>query len=228
MTSLLSGVSGGGWTLLAGWIFPSGIAFSVFSLLVFRHVDPVAHLLAKTSGAERAAALAVAALALGILLNALQTPLYRALEGYTWPKWVRDRGIGRHLRKKRRLERQIEDLDKQIKQSEKEIEPADQAREEDSKESGSKVESAWLERAVLIEKLARYPVDDRQTTPTALETPSVRSRRTHMTVSVSILRPFGESCPRTWRTRFKPNSNAHARLSTSVSARCTCQRFLAV
>lgn len=57
------------------------------------------------SPGERAAVLTVAALGVGIMLNALQTPLYRLLEGYSWPKWLRDACAARHREKKKDLEK---------------------------------------------------------------------------------------------------------------------------
>lgn len=38
MTNLLSGLTGGGWPFLVGWVFPSGITVSLFAFLVFPHI----------------------------------------------------------------------------------------------------------------------------------------------------------------------------------------------
>ncbi|HEU4422294.1 MAG TPA: hypothetical protein VFR67_07095 [Pilimelia sp.] len=102
MSEIVRGVLGGGWGLLVGWIVPSLLNVIVLiSLLprLARHLPPAGTGLADTLGLALPAVLA--AVVLGLLLAALQTPLYRLLEGYLgWPSWLFTRARARQLRRK--------------------------------------------------------------------------------------------------------------------------------
>ena len=104
MKDLLGGLAAGGWGLFAGWIIPAAIA----TVLVAYGVLPDAPVsfagdFAKLAPAEQAGVLALCAVAVGFTLNAMNTPLYRVLEGYSLPQWARDWRIGRHRDKRRKL-----------------------------------------------------------------------------------------------------------------------------
>ena len=122
---------------MAGWIFPSGIVVTIFTLVVFRHVDPVAtHI--PSSAAERATLLTFTSVAAGLLLNALQTPLYRILEGtYLWPRCIRTAREGHHLERRNDLRTRAES-------------------------------AKGLRLSNLLERLARYPAADDQIAATSL------------------------------------------------------------
>ncbi|WP_369253850.1 hypothetical protein [Streptomyces sp. R35] len=85
--------------------------------------------------------LLVAAVLLGLVLNALQTPLYRLLEGYAlWPASAYERGCRVQRSRRQRTADRLAD-------------PAF---------------TSSIRRALLREKLSRYPVSDKQITPTRL------------------------------------------------------------
>jgi hypothetical protein len=110
MTSLLSGLTGGGWPLLVGWVFPSGITVSLFAFLVFPHIKhlPLAAEVGALSATNQGLLLAFSAVLLGILLSALQTPLYRILEGYYLPERWRDRWIEKQRQRKLAIHQDLE------------------------------------------------------------------------------------------------------------------------
>lgn len=99
MIDIAKGVLDGGWALIVGWIFPSALSVLIFGLVVYPSVDGVPPF----SALDGTAAIVTAAVLAGILLSALQTPLYRSLEGYTWPSWVYGRRQQRHVLLRLRL-----------------------------------------------------------------------------------------------------------------------------
>lgn len=77
---------------------------------------------------------------MGLVLNALQTPLYRILEGYLlWPAWLYTRACHRQRTVRQRTADRL-----------------------------ATPGTPLLKRALLQERLSRYPVDDAQMTPTRL------------------------------------------------------------
>jgi hypothetical protein len=100
MTDLMKGVLGGGWTLLLGWIFPSFLSVVVFGWLVAPAVsryEPVASVHRASVTTQSLIAIGVAA-TFGVVLSAMQTPLYRILEGYLlWPAKIADRRRRAHV-----------------------------------------------------------------------------------------------------------------------------------
>ena len=107
MTDLIKGVLGGGWSLLLGWLFPSGLSVGLFLFLVAPSINDAKPLkgLENTSTTTQALLVIGAAATLGVLLNAMQTPLYRVLEGYLlWPAWLAKRRQRRHIERRRALE----------------------------------------------------------------------------------------------------------------------------
>jgi hypothetical protein len=97
MIDIVKGVLDGGWALLVGWLFPSALTVLLFGFLVYPSIEDVSPFNKFSS----ATAILTTAAVLGIVLSALQTPLYRMLEGYRWPRWPYNFGHNRHV--KRRL-----------------------------------------------------------------------------------------------------------------------------
>ncbi|MCM2430797.1 hypothetical protein [Streptomyces sp. RKAG337] len=180
MGDIAKGVLGGAWTLLVGWILPTALNLSVFFFAVapsLHSAGPVARLWPTTQAGATLLLLATSVL-LGLVLSALQNQLYRILEGYLlWPGAAYDYGCARRRQDKgdlrdrlklMRLERRAEQHDGVLPV----IATADlallranpritRAARKDRRRSG-------VQRALLSESLARYPIDDGQIAPTRL------------------------------------------------------------
>ncbi|MER5402628.1 hypothetical protein [Streptomyces sp. NPDC002599] len=143
MGDIAKSVLGGGWALVAGWVLPAALNLAVFFLAVapsLRRTAAVARVW-PSSASQTALLLLCTAVLFGIVLSALQTPLYRILEGYLlWPRGAYSRGCRRQRAGKARIASLI-------------------ARPEGR---------TPLQRALLNEQLARYPSDDDQLAPTRL------------------------------------------------------------
>lgn len=104
MTAIVSNLlAAGGWELVVGWILPTALNSALFGLLVlpaWRYLQAL-HIAAAASNTAKALTLLVAAVVGGLVLSALQAPLYQFLEGYTWPARIRQRGIDGQLRRKK-------------------------------------------------------------------------------------------------------------------------------
>jgi hypothetical protein len=100
MVDIVKGVLDGGWALLVGWVLPSALTVLLFALVVYPSVDDTSPFSELPATAATIAATAVVA---GVVLSALQTPLYRILEGYTWPTWLFRWGHRRHVQQRLRL-----------------------------------------------------------------------------------------------------------------------------
>jgi hypothetical protein len=139
MSDILSGLAGGVRALLVGWIFPSIITVALFAFLVLPSLNdlPVLKDIVGLSPATQTLVLGFLAVALAVILSALQTQLYRLLEGYAWPRALRQSLIEKRRDEKRQLEREAD-------------------------------RTSGLERALLLERYRRYPVDDDQVAPTRL------------------------------------------------------------
>jgi hypothetical protein len=113
MIDILQGLASGGVPFLFAWVLPSAIMASAFSVVVFPAIDhlPVARVLAGMSGTSQALVMAFAAVTLGLILNAIDTPLYRLLEGYTWPRALQQRGVARQDHRKTRLQHRVADIE---------------------------------------------------------------------------------------------------------------------
>ena len=126
------------------WDLPAGVFVSLFSLLVFPSITflPVASDISKLGDGPKIAILIFAALGLGVLLNAMSTPMYRVLEGYLgWPRWLVKEAKKRKVASRDRL---VAALDAAIK-------------EEDRLETGK-----------LLERLQRFPVSNNRVVATRL------------------------------------------------------------
>lgn len=139
MGDIAKGVLGGGWTLVIGWILPTALNLAVFQVAIAPSLSRPGFL--NLPQGKTTVTLLVVAVLFGLVLNALQTPLYRLLEGYAlWPAPLYERGCTMQRRRRQRMADRLT----------------------------SPVASSSIRRALLREKLARYPDSDDQITPTRL------------------------------------------------------------
>ncbi|WP_406841510.1 hypothetical protein ACICHK_41550 (plasmid) [Streptomyces sp. AHU1] len=143
MGDIAKGVLGGGWALLVGWILPTALNLAIFTLAVAPslHRPTVLDPLWPASNGSTGLLLLVAAVLLGLVLNALQTPLYRVLEGYAlWPTTAYERGCRVQRSRRQRTADRLADP----------------------------TFTSPIQRAVFQERFNRYPASDKQITPTRL------------------------------------------------------------
>lgn len=177
MGDIAKGVLGGAWTLLVGWILPTALNLAVLitTLLPTLRSVPGLGRAANFAGGEAALASLTASVMLGLVLNALQNPLYRLLEGYLlWPSFAYERGRRRHGDRRRHLANRLLVMRLERRASEGELSPAAAADLERLQASPQLARHRDLDRrsairrALLQEQLARYPVDEGQLAPTRL------------------------------------------------------------
>lgn len=95
MNEIAKGVLGGAWTLLVGWIFPSFLVLEVALiswLPAVKGEDPFKDFAAQNLDEQQVQVLLISVV-VGFFLSALQTPLYRILEGY----WLGPQRLKRRL-----------------------------------------------------------------------------------------------------------------------------------
>lgn len=135
---MLRGVIGATSSYVLGWVMPLAFATLAFLFVV---LQPSGVQLEETvlsgDAALAVVAFGIAMVAGGLVLSSLATPLYRLLEGYSWPRTWRASGVRRQLDRKKRLEKQLGQA------------------------------ATDLERALLAEKLDRFPVEEGQMAPTS-------------------------------------------------------------
>ena len=109
MADILKGLIGGsGGTFLLAWVFPSAIALTLVYLIDGGRLGIDALLSTVGGPLEHAVVLAVASTAVGLVMNALSTPMYRLLEGYTLPVTIQQRLIERERARRERLRKAAE------------------------------------------------------------------------------------------------------------------------
>jgi hypothetical protein len=184
MSDLVKGVLGGGWSLLVGWLLPAGLNVLAFAFVVL----PLAYPARKPAG--DALVLGVAAIVVGLLLAAVQTPLYRLLEGYVgWrPSAAPRRGLARltlagllHGARERQLRRRRVLLGRLDLVELTALEAAGRLTGEDAERlaevrddpelaryRGGDAQRTAAQLGLVRERLARYPVDEAQVVPTRL------------------------------------------------------------
>lgn len=178
MTAIITSLLGGGWELVAGWILPTALNSVLFGFLVLpalRHVHWLGPL-AVASGPEKALALLATAVIGGLVLSALQTPLYRVLEGYRGlPGRLRQWRVHRHIERMHRLDKRLQFARlafREAQGSPREGDAAELAKLRDdpavSKIQKAKRELSPVTISLLAEKRRRYPVADGQVLPTSL------------------------------------------------------------
>ena len=110
MADILKGLVGAGSTFVFAWVFPSAIALVVAYSVIARPLGLDSALgISGLAPAEQALALGFGSTVVGLVMNALSTPLYRVLEGYLWPERLRSRGIARERSRRQALQRHVEE-----------------------------------------------------------------------------------------------------------------------
>lgn len=141
MTDIAKGVLGSSWALIVGWILPCALGMFIFGVVILPSLDDITILadVAAAKATDQAIVLLIGSVAAGLVLSALQTPLYRILEGYLlWPGRLKQYKQDRHRRRYAELRGQIDpDADS-------------------------------LQLALSIERLNRYPDHLQQFAPTLL------------------------------------------------------------
>ncbi|GAA4010288.1 hypothetical protein [Streptomyces plumbiresistens] len=178
MGDIAKGVLGGGWSLLVGWILPTAINLGILAITMgpsLRQV-PVANQIFTASPGAKALLLLIASVLTGLILNALQVPLYRVLEGYLlWPARLYARR-SRHHRKRRSDLADVLTRTRRARRSAAERmqsagtaqgPPTPDGEAPPAPDPRNEVLTA-TQQALLGERLARYPVQDDQVTPTRL------------------------------------------------------------
>ncbi len=151
MSGLLSGLLAGGWPFLVGWVFPSFLSVTIFGVFIGASDQKVSLLQLNT--ASQAVAVAVAAFALGLLLSAVQTQLYRLLEGYYFPARLQVARQNHHRQRRDSLAKKRDAAANTLKNAARDSpDPSGQA----------------LRLGLLSERLRRYPLDNSQIAPTRL------------------------------------------------------------
>ncbi|MDG4865773.1 hypothetical protein P8605_47250 [Streptomyces sp. T-3] len=145
MGDIAKGVLGGGWALLVGWILPTAINLAVFFFAVAPSLRGSIDLVDRAwpaSKSDTTLLLLVGAVLVGLVLNALQQPLYRFLEGYVlWPPRAYERGCRIQRKRKQRIAERV---------------------------GSPPATLSPIQLGVLHERLSRYPHSDDQVGPTRL------------------------------------------------------------
>jgi hypothetical protein len=174
MTDIAKGILAGGWLLVAGWILPAAINALVFGFFVLPslYAIPSAHHLGQASAANKTIAVLAVAVVGGLVLNALQTPLYRVLEGYLlWPGPIARKRREHYVRTKRIVQKRLEAIYYRAKEDPT---PEDKKRlaelEADPKirKYAKRDRNLTTVQSALLRESARFPVDDDQVAPTRL------------------------------------------------------------
>ncbi|MGI5262127.1 hypothetical protein [Streptomyces angustmyceticus] len=179
MGDIAKGALGGAWTLLVGWILPTALNLALFFLTVAPSLQGLAPLnrLRPATGGGTALLFLTGSLLLGLVANAAQNPLYRLLEGYLlWPAFAYEAGCRRSRRAKAALADRLSLLRLERRERETgELPPEDaerlarlrgQPRTERAARRDRRRTAA--QRALVHERLARYPIADDQIAPTRL------------------------------------------------------------
>src|SRR5688572_3022287 len=130
MVDILRGVIGATSSYVFGWVMPLAFATLTFLFLVLQPSGvEVDEPLLSGDATLALVAFGIAMLAGGLILSALATPLYRLLEGHSWPDTWRAAGVRRQVARQKALTLRLE------------------------------AATTDLERALLAEKLDRFPID---------------------------------------------------------------------
>ena len=179
MSDIAKSILGGGWSLVAGWILPTAVNIFLFGIFILPslHGISLADELSRASIGQRSLAALAASVVVGLILSALQVPLYRILEGYLfWPQGLAGKSRGRQVRAKQFLADRQEWLRLRALEAKGPLKkPEDQkkyaqlaANEEVQRRAKRDEARTKVQRALLAERLRRYPVDEGQIVPTRL------------------------------------------------------------
>ncbi|MFJ3310358.1 hypothetical protein ACIPSA_46705 [Streptomyces sp. NPDC086549] len=179
MGDIAKGAFSGAWSLLVGWILPTAVNLGVFLLCVWPTLRTTSYVTGTwpAQGPKSSLLLLTGSVLIGLVFFALRTALYRLLEGYLlWPSRLAAWSCGRHIRAKQVLKKRRS----LILLANKErrgvaLSPAEQTRlsglradPQLRRHRGGDERRNMVRRALLGERLRRYPVDDEQITPTLL------------------------------------------------------------
>ncbi len=176
MSGVLTGALGGARALLVGWFVPSLINLLVFAIVVVPRLSGFQALTGSGNidTARSTVFILVGTTVLGLALAALQTPLYRVLEGYLgWPKWLFQLGRRRELASKHLLGDRLNGASLALREGA--LSEAERGLLEEYRRhvvTGPYVDSdarkgpVWL--SLLAERLSRFPADDGQVIATRL------------------------------------------------------------
>jgi hypothetical protein len=174
MNDIAKGILAGGWSLVAGWILPTAINALVFGFFVLPslYAIPIARHLGRASAQDQALAVLAVAVVGGLVLSALQTPLYRVLEGYLlWPGPIARRRREHFVNSKCIAQKRLDAVNYRLLENptpdDKEQLAKLEADPDVSKFVGRDQNLTTVQSALLAER-SRYPVDDKQVAPTRL------------------------------------------------------------
>jgi hypothetical protein len=138
VVDILRGAVGATSNYVFGWVIPLAFATVVFVFLVLQPAGvQLSDSILSGDAALALVAFGIGTLAGGLILSALATPMYRILEGHSWPRPLREVGLRRQRTRKSRLETQMRES------------------------------TTDLERALVAERLDRFPIDDGHLAPTS-------------------------------------------------------------
>lgn len=141
MLDILKTAAGQSLLPLLAWIFPSALAVLALWFITLPMLGAAGYSVpAAISGLTSTAAvswLTGVSIAFGAVLNVMSTPLYRFLEGYSWPPRLRQRAVDWQKRKYQKLLATVE----------------------------AGISGQQWETGLALERLARYPSDVNQIAP---------------------------------------------------------------
>jgi hypothetical protein len=177
MSEIVKGVLGGGWALLVGWLVPTAVNVLLVVMIVpqLGGSPSTVELLSADGSRHAVLALAVAVLA-GLVLAAIQTPLYRILEGYlAWPSWLFAAGQRRMLRDKHLLADRLQaaelldaERDGTLDQAGERALAAMRAHPVVGRYLARDANRSAVQRGLMHERLRRFPASDDQVVATRL------------------------------------------------------------
>lgn len=176
MTGLLSGAIGGNRALLIGWFLPTAINILLFGIVVDPRLSGFAALTTTAAAIHSILYLLAGTLVVGLMLAALQTSLYRILEGYlAWPRPLAAAATRRHRARKHLLRDRLLAANLASAQDSGGLNDEERAilqRYRDHPVTGhhiaTDVRRGPIGLAILEERLHRYPHADDQIAPTRL------------------------------------------------------------
>jgi hypothetical protein len=179
VSDIAKGILGGGWSLIAGWILPTAINVLLLRLFVVPSLRGVTLIegLTHNGTAESSVIILGVSVVFGLTLSALQTPLYRVLEGYLlWPGPLAKQSRRHQIQKKLDLEGRVDAIRIKGRQAQgRALSLEDKKRLEDlvanrriARFERKDRDRTAVQQALLRERLRRFPVDNDQVAPTRL------------------------------------------------------------
>ncbi|MFZ3492904.1 hypothetical protein ACODT5_06655 [Streptomyces sp. 5.8] len=177
MGDIAKSALGGAWTVLVGWLLPTALNVCLFVVAVWPSLGRGWSAKLWSAGVTplSVGVLSVSVL-LGLTLSALQNPLYRVLEGYAlWPSAFAAYGCARRRQAKQDLQDRLTLMRLEREERENRLAGDDVVRLT-ALRAHPRIERAArkdrrrtaVQRALLRERLARYPVTPEQLAPTKL------------------------------------------------------------